>query len=131
MNEFFKDLEYLIDQEKVDEYYEEKKKEVGTWIIEYTGSLKRIKEEQRQRLLAYAKAMTFINAGELNAYVQDLPTVSKKDKERLSQYLRKVDWLPKDQNMGVLEGVMVSRVLSDPLEEMLRENPKPKRGDNK
>lgn len=121
MEEFFKDLEYLIDQDEIDRYYDGKKKEVASWVIEYTRNLKRIKADQRKRLLAYAAKMTFIEAGELNAYVQELPTVSKKDKERLSKYLRQVDWLPEDQNMGILEGVMVSRVLKNPqVEEMLK-----------
>lgn len=121
LEDFCKDLFYLIDQDEIDRYYEAKKKEVAAWVIEYTGSLKRVKEDQRKRLLSYAEHMTFLEAGELNAYAQSLPTISKKDKEKLRQYLRKIEWLPKGQNMGVLEGVMVSKVLRDPQVEAMLE----------
>lgn len=121
LKEFCRDLFYMIDQGEIDRYYGEKKKEVAAWVVEYTGSLKRIKEDQRKRLLTYAEHMTFLEAGELNAYAQSLTTISKKDKERLRKYLRKIDWLPKGQNMGVLEGMMVSRVLKDPYAEAMLE----------
>ncbi|MDO5147659.1 MAG: hypothetical protein Q4D60_11735 [Eubacteriales bacterium] len=123
MEEFYKDLIYFIDQDRVDVHYRDKKIEVSNWLIEYTGNLKRLKEEQRKILMAYAKAINILQIGKLNLYVQSLTTVSKKDKERLSKYLRQIDWLPEDQNMGVLDGIMFSRVLSNPLAEMLQEEP--------
>lgn len=118
--DFDHELRYFIDQDAIDEHYGKKKREVSQWLIEYTGNLKRVKEEQRKRLLAYAEAITFLQVGELDAYVQGLSTISKRDKTKLDTYLRQIDWLPKGQNMGVLEGQMVSRVPPrDPLLEKL------------
>lgn len=74
-----KDMSGLtIDQDFIDLYYENKKKEAGEWITEYTANLKRLEDDQRKRLLRYAKTINFENAGELNAYAQSIPTISKK-----------------------------------------------------
>lgn len=113
--DFYDDLMLFIDQDQIDEYYKNKKQEVQVWLIEYVNNLKRIKEDQRNRFLAYAQNITFLNTKELNDYVQELTTVSKKDKARLEKYLQQIDWLPEGQNMGILEGKMVSRRLKDPL----------------
>lgn len=105
-------------QDLIDLYYEDKKKEVGSWLVEYTGNLKRITKEQKNRLLEYAEHMTFKNSGEVNAYVQQLETVGKKDKKRLFDYLQRVEWLPEGINMGVLDGEIITRVLPSPLERL-------------
>lgn len=116
---FANDLRYLIDQEKVDDYYIKKKREVGQWLALYAENLKRIKQDQKERIMLYANSMSFSTAGEANAYVQELDTVSKRDKEKLEKYLQEVDWLPEGETMGYLDGVMVSRVLKSPLEKLL------------
>lgn len=109
-----------IDQDKIDKYYEKKKTEVAAWIREYTNSLKRITDEQRATLMAYADHMSFKRAGECNAYVQNLPTVSKRDKNKLFQYLQKVDWLPPGETLGFLDGQLTVRMLPDPAGDMIR-----------
>ena len=73
-------------QNEIDVYYENKKKEVGEWLIEYAGDQKRLTQEQRRRILAYAERMSFSTAGEANAYVQGLKTVGKREKERLRSH---------------------------------------------
>lgn len=113
------DLLYFINQQRVDDYYRDKKQEVGQWVTEYVENQKKITEEQRKRLLTYASQISFTTAGEINAYVQNLNTVSKREKEKLENYMQKIDWLPEGENMGHLDGVLVSRVLESPLEKLL------------
>lgn len=111
-----------IDQGKVDSYYFHKKDEVSGWLIEYTKDLKRIKEDQRNRLIAYAKATSFFTANEFNEYAQQLTTISKKDKKRLEKYLQEVDWLPEGVTAGFLDGQLVVKLMPNTLaEEMIRE----------
>ena len=111
-----------IDQGQIDLYYEKKKGEVREWLIEYTAGLKRIKTEQRERLMAYAKALNFATAGEFNAYAQQLTTISKKDKNRLERYLQNVEWLPEDITVGFLDGHLVVKMMPNTqAEEMIRE----------
>ena len=118
--DFDHELKYFIDQEAIDIHYSKMKQEVKTWIIEYTEAQKKLTEEQRARIMAYANAISFLQTGELNAYIQDLPTVSKKEKKRLERYLQQVEWLPKGQSMGMLDGHLVSRIPPrDPLLEKL------------
>ena len=105
-------------QNEIDIYYENKKKEVGEWLIEYAGDQKRLTQEQRRRILAYAEKMSFSEAGEANAYVQNLKTVGKREKERLKEYLSQVDWLPEGINNGTLDGKIVCRVLPRPLDKL-------------
>ena len=112
----------IIDQGKIDLYYEMKKDEVSGWLIEYTADLKRLKEEQRKRILAYARALSFKSIDEVNEYVQHLPTVSKKDKKRIEKYLQSVDWLPEGVTVGFLDGQLVVKMLPNTqAEEMIRE----------
>lgn len=103
-------------QEEIDKYYEAKKKEVGEWLIEYAGDQKRLTQEQRRRILAYAEWMSFSTAGEVNAYVQGLKTVGKKNKQKMFDYMQRVDWFPEGINVGVLDGKIVSRVLPNELD---------------
>ena len=103
-------------QNEIDVYYENKKKEVGEWLIEYAGDQKRLTQEQRRRLLAYAERMSFNTAGEANAYVQGLKTVGKKNKQKMFDYMQRVDWFPEGINVGVLDGKIVSRVLPNELD---------------
>lgn len=111
-----------IDQGKVDLYYFHKKDEVSGWLLEYTKDLKRIKEDQRNRLIAYAKATSFLTANEFNEYAQQLTTISKKDKKRLEKYLQEVDWLPEGVTAGFLDGQLVVKLMPNTLaEEMIRE----------
>ena len=99
-----------------------KKDEVSDWLIEYTADLKRLKEEQRKRILAYARALSFKSIDEVNEYVQHLPTVSKKDKKRIEKYLQSVDWLPEGVTVGFLDGQLVVKMLPNTqAEEMIRE----------
>ena len=109
-------------QDEIDLYYKDKKKEVGEWLIEYAGDQKRLTQEQRRRLLAYAERMSFSMAGEVNAYVQGLKTVGKREKERLRSYLSQIDWLPEGVNTGTLDGKIVCRVLPRPLERLFGDN---------
>lgn len=111
-----------IDQGQIDLYYEKKKSEVREWLIEYTTDLKRVKAEQRERLMAYAKALSFATAGDFNAYAQQLTTISKKDKSRLERYLQSIDWLPEDITAGFLDGQLVVKMMPNTqAEEMIRE----------
>lgn len=103
-------------QNEIDVYYENKKKEVGEWLIEYAGAQKRLTQEQRRRILAYAERMSFSTAGEVNAYVQGLKTVGKKNKQKMFDYMQRVDWFPEGINVGVLDGKIVSRVLPNELD---------------
>ena len=103
-------------QNEIDVYYENKKKEVGEWLIEYAGDQKRLTQEQRRRLLAYAERMSFSTAGEANAYVQGLKTVGKKNKQKMFDYMQRVDWFPEGINVGVLDGKIVIRVLPNELD---------------
>ncbi len=109
-------------QNEIDVYYENKKKEVGEWLIEYAGDQKRLTQEQRRRILAYAERMSFSTAGEANAYVQGLKTVGKREKERLRSHLSRIDWLPEGVNTGTLDGKIVCRVLPRPLERLFGDN---------
>ena len=109
-------------QNEIDVYYENKKKEVGEWLIEYAGDQKRLTQEQRRRILAYAERMSFSTAGEANAYVQGLKTVGKREKERLRSHLSPIDWLPEGVNTGTLDGKIVCRVLPRPLERLFGDN---------
>ena len=109
-------------QDEIDLYYKDKKKEVGEWLIEYAGDQKRLTQEQRRRLLAYAERMSFSTAGEVNAYVQGLKTVGKREKERLRSYLSQIDWLPEGVNTGTLDGKIGCRVLPRPLERLFGDN---------
>lgn len=111
----------IIDQKQIDLYYEKKKDEVSGWLIEYTEGLKRVKEEQRERLLNYAEAISFKNAGECNAYAQQLTTISKKDKRRLEKYLQDVEWLPEDVTVGFLDNQLVVKMMPNTqAEEMIQ-----------
>lgn len=105
-------------QNEIDVYYEKKKKEVSEWLIEYTNGLKRITKAQKEKLLSYSERISFSVAGEVNMYVQQLPTVSKRDKAKLETYLQHVDWLPENITTGILDGKIVSRVLPSPLERL-------------
>ena len=109
-------------QNEIDVYYENKKKEAGEWLIEYAGDQKRLTQEQRRRILAYAERMSFSTAGEANAYVQGLKTVGKREKERLRSHLSQIDWLPEGVNTGTLDGKIVCRVLPRPLERLFGDN---------
>ncbi len=110
-----------IDQGKIDLYYERKKGEVSGWLIEYTIDLKRVKEDQRKRLIEYAKELSFSTAGRFNQYAQQLTTISKKDKKRLEKYLQEVDWLPEGVTAGFLDGQLVVKMLPNTqAEEMIR-----------
>ncbi len=109
------------ENKKIEHYYGEKKKEVSQWLIDYTGDLKRVKQDQRERLLAYARAISFKTAGEMNVYAQNLPTISKKDKKRLFDYLATIEWLPPDMSFGYLDGQLVARITpSNDLDAALR-----------
>lgn len=111
-----------IDQGMIDLYYKRKKDEVSSWLIEYTTDLKRVKEDQRKRLLEYAKRLSFSTAGSFNQYAQQLTTISQKDKQRLEKYLQEVDWLPEDVTAGFLDGQLVVKMLPNTqAEEMIRE----------
>jgi len=109
------------ENKQIEIYYDEKKKEVSQWLIDYAGSLKRIKQDQRERLLEYAKEISFQKVGEVNVYVQNLKNVSKKDKKRLFTYLATIEWLPSDMNFGFLDGQLVARITpSNELDAALR-----------
>lgn len=103
-------------QDEVDIYYEDKKKEVGKWLIEYAGDQKRLTQEQRKQILAYADRMSFSTAREANAYVQGLKTVGKKNKQKIFDYMQRIEWFPEGVNVGVLDGKIVSRVLPNELD---------------
>ena len=103
-------------QDEIDKHYGNKKKEVGKWLIEYTGNQKRLTQEQRKRILAYAERISFSTAGETNAYVQELKTVGKKSKDKLRSYLANVDWFPDGINHGVLDGLIVNRIVPNELD---------------
>lgn len=103
-------------QDEIDIYYKNKKKEVGEWLIEYVADQKRLTQEQRRRILAYAERMSFSTSGEVNAYVQGLKTVGKKNKQKMFDYMQRVDWFPEGINVGVLDGKIVSRVLPNELD---------------
>lgn len=109
-------------QNEIDVYYENKKKEVGDWLYKYVGEQKRLTQEQRQQLLEYAARMSFSVAGEVNVYVQGLKTVGKREKERLRSHLSQIDWLPESVNTGTLDGNIVCRVLPRPLERLFGDN---------
>lgn len=100
-------------------YYKDKKKEVGNWLFVEVKKMKKLTNDQRGHLLKYCENMTFKGAGEFNAYLQELPTVTKKEKKTVEGYLQNVDWLPEGVNIGVLDGEVVSRVLPSPLERLL------------
>lgn len=106
-------------QDNLELYYEGKKKEVGEWLMQYTNNLKKVTKEQKEQLECYSKNMSFKIAGDVNAYVQNLNTVGKRDKKRLSDYLNNVEWLPDGVTTGILDGVLVSRVLPRPLDRLL------------
>ena len=103
-------------QDEIDIYYEDKKKEVGKWLIEYAGDQKRLTQEQRKQILAYADRMSFSTAREANAYVQGLKTVGKKNKQKIFDYMQRIEWFPEGVNVGVLDGKIVSRVLPNGLD---------------
>ena len=103
-------------QDEIDIYYEDKKKEVGKWLIEYAGDQKRLTQEQRKQILAYADRMSFSTAREANAYVQGLKTVGKKNKQKIFDYMQRIEWFPEGVNVGVLDGKIVSRVLPNELD---------------
>ena len=103
-------------QDDIDIYYEDKKKEVGKWLIEYAGDQKRLTQEQRKQILAYADRMSFSTAREANAYVQGLKTVGKKNKQKIFDYMQRIEWFPEGVNVGVLDGKIVSRVLPNELD---------------
>ncbi len=105
-------------QNEIDVYYDKKKKEVSEWLIDYTHGLKRITKAQKENLLSYSKRISFSVAGEVNMYVQQLSTVSKRDKVKLETYLQHVDWLPENITTGILDGKIVSRILPSPLERL-------------
>ena len=105
-------------QEQINKYYEEKKKEVGVWLVQFADEQKKLTKEQRQQIIEYADKMTFTNAGYANAYIQDLKTVGKRSKEKLYNYMTQIDWLPEGINYGVIDGKIVSRVLPSPLERL-------------
>lgn len=109
-------------QNEIDVYYENKKKEVGDWLYKYVGEQKRLTQKQRQQLLEYAARMSFSVAGEVNVYVQGLKTVGKREKERLRSHLSQIDWLPEGVNTGTLDGNIVCRVLPRPLERLFGDN---------
>lgn len=114
-------MSVLPTQDEIDVYYEEKKKEVATWVVEYANGLKRVTKTQKSTILVYAEKLTFSSVGELNHYVQSLKTVSQRDKKRLFEYLQRIDWLPDGVNVGVLDGKIVSKVLPNELDLMLEE----------
>lgn len=103
-------------QDEIDIYYEDKKKEVGKWLIEYAGDQKRLTQEQRKQILAYADRMSFSTAREANSYVQGLKTVGKKNKQKIFDYMQRIEWFPEGVNVGVLDGKIVSRVLPNELD---------------
>ena len=103
-------------QDEIDIYYEAKKKEVGRWLTNFANEQRRITKEQRQQILEYAENMTFTNAGLANAYIQNLKTVGKRNKEKLFNYLQRVDWFPDGVTVGVLDGKIVSRILPNELD---------------
>ena len=103
-------------QDEIDIYYEDKKKEVGKWLIEYAGDQKRLTQEQRKQILAYADRMSFSTAREANAYVQGLKTGGKKNKQKIFDYMQRIEWFPEGVNVGVLDGKIVSRVLPNELD---------------
>lgn len=111
-------MSVLPTQEEIDVYYEEKKKEVAAWVVEYANGLKRVTKTQKSIIFEYANELTFSNVGELNYYVQELNTVSQRDKKRLFEYLSEVEWLPDGVNSGVLDGQYVTRVLESPLDKI-------------
>ena len=100
-------------------YYESKKKEVRDCLMVEVEKMHKLTNDQRRHLLKYCENMTFRSAGEFNAYLQELPTVTKKEKKIVEGYLQNVDWLPEGVNIGVLDGEVVSRVLPSPLERLL------------
>ncbi len=114
-------------QEKIDKYYEEKKKEVGEWLIEYASDQKRLTQEQRRRILAYAERISFSTAGEVNSYIQELKTVGKKNKEKLYDYMVHIDWFPEGINHGVLDGKIVNRIIPNELDLLYAQLEKEKR----
>lgn len=103
-------------QEEIDVYYEEKKKEVRDWLIQYEGEQKRLTKEQRRCLAEYAEKISFSTVGEVNSYVQGLKTVGKKNKKKLADYMQRVEWFPEGVSVGVLDGKIVSRVLPNELD---------------
>lgn len=108
-------------QAEIDEYYAKKKQEVGDWLIEYVGTQKRLTQEQRRQILTYAENMSFSTAGEVNAYVQGLKTVGKKNKQKIFDYMQRVEWFPEGISVGVLDGKIVSRILPNELDLLLQE----------
>lgn len=111
-----------INQGQIDVYYEKKKDEVRKWLIAYTTDLKRLRENQRDRLMAYAKAFSFATAEDFNTYAQQLTTISKKDKTKLDRYIQNIDWLPEDTTAGFLDGQLVVKMMPNTqAEEMIRE----------
>ena len=110
-----------IDQRMIDRYYKSKKDEVSDWLTKYITDLKRVKEDQRKKLLEYAKRPSFSTVSSFNQYAQQLTTISKKEKKRLEKYLQEVDWLPEGATAGFLDGQLVVKMLPNTqAEEMIR-----------
>ena len=111
----------IIDQGQVDKYYEEKKDELRTRLLEYVNAMKRITKEQRKQLEESAKEISFSTANDFNDHVQQLPTISKRDKKKIDEYLQSVEWLPNDVTAGFLDGRLVCKISSNTqAEEMIK-----------
>ena len=108
-------------QEEIDIYYDEKKREARDWLVHMVNGLRRITGIQRDRLMAYANDISFRKAGELNAYVQGLSTVSKRDKGKISQYLSGIEWFPNGITVGNLDGEIVVKMMPNQLDIMLQQ----------
>ena len=109
----------IIEQSEVNAFYEDKKRELREWLVEYTNKLRRIKPDQKEKLLEYAENITFSSCQELNDYVQSLNTISNRDKDKLYQYLYNMEWLPKNVPLGYIDGKLVKKPLSDPYNDLI------------
>lgn len=109
-------------QKEIDIYYENKKQEVGKWLLEFSKQQKRLTQTQRNQIQTYAQNVSFNMIGEIEEYIQNLKTIGKKNKEKLDDYISHIEWFPEGVNVGVLDGKIVSRILPNELDILLQEN---------
>lgn len=103
-------------QKEIDVYYEDKKQEVGKWLLEFAGQQKRLTQTQKSQIQTYAEQVSFSMINEINDYIQNLKTVGKKNKEKFNDYILRIEWFPEGFSVGLLDGRIVNRIMPNELE---------------
>lgn len=97
-------------QQEINEYYKRKKAEIEEWLIEKSEALLGLTDEQKHEMHQCAKKVSVKSINGIRRYIRGLESISQNDKTDMEKYLKEIEWLPTQYNIGYIDGTVVRRI---------------------